>query len=189
MHHRGPPPHHRLGNRRLRLRPGAGRSQGPHEAGRDAGGRCRDRPAADASRYRQRPQEPSPLPRVGCAATSSELRALYQGRADLPIPLDARDPDRLSEAVSASASRSAIRSCGCWPRPARKRSARWATTPRWRCCPARSRSPYDYFRQQFAQVTNPPIDPLREAVVMSLETCLGAERQHVRGKPRHTRRG
>ena len=35
---------------------------------------------------------------------------------------------------------------------------------------------YDYFRQQFAQVTNPPIDPLREAIVMSLETCLGAER-------------
>jgi len=34
---------------------------------------------------------------------------------------------------------------------------------------------YDFFRQQFAQVTNPPIDPLREAVVMSLETCLGAE--------------
>ena len=25
------------------------------------------------------------------------------------------------------------------------------------------------------RVTNPPIDPLREAVVMSLETCLGAE--------------
>ena len=30
----------------------------------------------------------------------------------------------------------------------------------------------DYFRQQFAQVTNPPIDPLRESIVMSLETCL-----------------
>ena len=38
------------------------------------------------------------------------------------------------------------------------------------------RSLYDYFRQQFAQVTNPPIDPLREAIVMSLETCLGQER-------------
>ncbi len=37
------------------------------------------------------------------------------------------------------------------------------------------RSIYDYFRQQFAQVTNPPIDPLREAIVMSLETCIGAE--------------
>ena len=38
------------------------------------------------------------------------------------------------------------------------------------------RSPYDYFRQQFAQVTNPPIDPLREQVVMSLMTCFGSEK-------------
>ena len=34
----------------------------------------------------------------------------------------------------------------------------------------------EYFRQKFAQVTNPPIDPLRESIVMSLETCIGAER-------------
>ncbi len=33
----------------------------------------------------------------------------------------------------------------------------------------------DYFRQAFAQVTNPPIDPLREQVVMSLLTQLGPE--------------
>ena len=32
---------------------------------------------------------------------------------------------------------------------------------------------YVYFRQRFAQVTNPPIDPLREGVVMSLDTFLG----------------
>jgi len=38
------------------------------------------------------------------------------------------------------------------------------------------RSLFDYFRQQFAQVTNPPIDPLREQIVMSLETCLGREK-------------
>lgn len=38
------------------------------------------------------------------------------------------------------------------------------------------RSIYDNFRQQFAQVTNPPIDPLREAIVMSLDTCLGREK-------------
>ncbi|PCJ46923.1 MAG: glutamate synthase large subunit [Gammaproteobacteria bacterium] len=37
----------------------------------------------------------------------------------------------------------------------------------------KSRNLYDYFRQQFAQVTNPPIDPLREKSVMSLETCFG----------------
>jgi len=39
----------------------------------------------------------------------------------------------------------------------------------------RERSLFDYFRQQFAQVTNPPIDPLRENIVMSLETCFGQE--------------
>ncbi|MGL6116851.1 glutamate synthase large subunit, partial [Plesiomonas sp.] len=38
-----------------------------------------------------------------------------------------------------------------------------------------SRGIYDYFRQQFAQVTNPPIDPLREAHVMSLATSIGQE--------------
>ena len=38
------------------------------------------------------------------------------------------------------------------------------------------RSPFDYLRQQFAQVTNPPIDPIREAIVMSLATCFGPER-------------
>ncbi|XP_078442782.1 ferredoxin-dependent glutamate synthase, chloroplastic-like isoform X2 [Wolffia australiana] len=32
---------------------------------------------------------------------------------------------------------------------------------------------YDYFKQRFAQVTNPPIDPLREGLVMSLEVNLG----------------
>ena len=37
------------------------------------------------------------------------------------------------------------------------------------------RSPFDYFRQQFAQVTNPPIDPLRERIVMSLQTNVGGE--------------
>lgn len=34
---------------------------------------------------------------------------------------------------------------------------------------------YDYFRQQFAQVTNPAIDPIRERHVMSLATCIGRE--------------
>ena len=37
----------------------------------------------------------------------------------------------------------------------------------------RSRSFADYFHQRFAQVTNPPIDPLREELVMSLDCYLG----------------
>jgi glutamate synthase (NADPH) large chain len=50
------------------------------------------------------------------------------------------------------------------------------------------RSLYDYFRQQFAQVTNPPIDPLREAIVMSLETCLGRELSVYDQKAEHADR-
>ncbi len=52
----------------------------------------------------------------------------------------------------------------------------------------RVRSIYDYFRQQFAQVTNPPIDPLREQIVMSLETCLGAEQNMFEETPEHAAR-
>jgi len=35
---------------------------------------------------------------------------------------------------------------------------------------------YNYFKQLFAQVTNPPIDPIREELVMSLDTYLGPEK-------------
>ena len=34
---------------------------------------------------------------------------------------------------------------------------------------------FNYFKQLFAQVTNPPIDPIREEIVMSLETTIGHE--------------
>ena len=47
------------------------------------------------------------------------------------------------------------------------------------------RSPFDYFRQQFAQVTNPPIDSLRERIVMSLQTNIGAEGGLFDIGPRH----
>ncbi len=52
----------------------------------------------------------------------------------------------------------------------------------------RVRSLFDYFRQQFAQVTNPPIDPLRERVVMSLETQIGPERNVLEPEAGHAER-
>lgn len=50
------------------------------------------------------------------------------------------------------------------------------------------RSPFDYLRQQFAQVTNPPIDPIREAIVMSLHTVFGRERNLFEETPEHAHR-
>tara|TARA_R110002073_G_scaffold78991_7_gene190172 strand:+ start:41555 stop:46030 length:4476 start_codon:yes stop_codon:yes gene_type:complete len=53
---------------------------------------------------------------------------------------------------------------------------------------SRVRSVSDYFRQKFAQVTNPPIDPLREAIVMSLETCIGREHNVFEETAEHAKR-
>jgi len=46
----------------------------------------------------------------------------------------------------------------------------------------------DYFRQKFAQVTNPPIDPYREKVVMSLETGFGPIHNILDEKPEYAKR-
>jgi glutamate synthase (NADPH/NADH) large chain len=44
---------------------------------------------------------------------------------------------------------------------------------------------FSYFKQLFAQVTNPPIDPIREEIVMSLATSLGSERNLFDETPEH----
>lgn len=51
------------------------------------------------------------------------------------------------------------------------------------CMSTTPRTVYDYFRQLFAQVTNPPIDPIRESIVMSLETMVGNEGNLLEIKP------
>ncbi len=42
---------------------------------------------------------------------------------------------------------------------------------------------YDYFQQLFAQVTNPPIDSIREEIITSAETTIGAERNLLHPEP------
>ena len=44
---------------------------------------------------------------------------------------------------------------------------------------------FSYFKQLFAQVTNPAIDPIRESVVMSLEACIGPEINLLGETPDH----
>src|SRR5262245_31509846 len=46
---------------------------------------------------------------------------------------------------------------------------------------------YSYFKQLFAQVTNPPIDSIREAVVMSVQASVGSERNLLDETPEHAR--
>jgi len=55
------------------------------------------------------------------------------------------------------------------------------------CLSDRPRLLYDYFRQLFAQVTNPPLDAIREEIVTSLVTYLGRERNLLGETPEHCR--
>ncbi|HEV3110519.1 MAG TPA: glutamate synthase large subunit [Candidatus Binataceae bacterium] len=46
---------------------------------------------------------------------------------------------------------------------------------------------FNYFKQLFAQVTNPPVDPIREELVMSAETTIGGEQNLFEESPLHCR--
>jgi glutamate synthase domain-containing protein 2/glutamate synthase domain-containing protein 1/glutamate synthase domain-containing protein 3 len=51
------------------------------------------------------------------------------------------------------------------------------------CLSDKPQSLFNYFKQLFAQVTNPPIDPIREELVMSLISYIGTERNILDEKP------
>ena len=53
------------------------------------------------------------------------------------------------------------------------------------CLSDRPQPLFHYFKQLFAQVTNPPIDPIREEMVMSLISYIGNERNILDETPRH----
>ncbi|HXP59460.1 MAG TPA: glutamate synthase large subunit [Dongiaceae bacterium] len=51
----------------------------------------------------------------------------------------------------------------------------------------RPQSLFNYFKQLFAQVTNPPVDCIREEIIMSTETAIGSERNLLEPSPEHAR--
>ena len=56
------------------------------------------------------------------------------------------------------------------------------------CLSDKSRMIYDYFKQLFAQITNPPIDSIREEVVMSLTCFIGPEANLLETTAQHVHR-
>ncbi len=56
------------------------------------------------------------------------------------------------------------------------------------CLSDKPRMIYDYFKQLFAQVTNPAIDSIREEVIMSLECYIGPEQNLLEATPEHCHR-
>lgn len=56
------------------------------------------------------------------------------------------------------------------------------------CLSDKPRLLYDYFKQLFAQVTNPAIDSIREEIIMSLECYIGPEQNLLEATPEHAHR-
>ncbi len=91
---------------------------------------------------------------------------------DAPAPLDAAELNRLQHRFGYT--REDVRMILA-PMAAEGKDAVWSMGDDTAIAPlAKAPRPlYAFFRQRFAQVTNPPIDPLREAVVLKMHTRLG----------------
>ena len=149
--------------------------KGPPAAGPHVPRRFRARPA-DSRRRAQEASSPAAGP----------MREWLERPADRAERAAAADKEphgfEPENAAASGCRRSATRSrrcssCCCrWCTRSAIPSARWATTRRSPCSRDKPRMLYDYFKQLFAQVTNPPIDSIREEVIMSLECYIGPER-------------
>ena len=198
----------RRGARPQRPAPGAllGDRRRPRRAGQ-RGRRARHRPG-DGRRARagcSRAGCSSSTPTHGRIVDDEEIKAELAGRAPVRR-VAARRPDPPRGPARARARR-AHRTPRCTRRqqtfgyteeelrilltpdgraPAPSRSARWAPTPRSRCCRSRPRLLFDYFTQLFAQVTNPPLDAIREELVTVARRRHRAGANLLDGRPRRT---
>ena len=172
LRHRRRPRDHGVGKRRAADPRGEHRPQVAAAAGQDAA----DRPRRRAHRRGRGDQ-------VAARPTQPYgdwlRRNPVQPRAICPPAPRRRSARPIGDRCSIASRRSATptRTCKFFLEPMARtatiRSARWAPTRRSPSLSDRPRLLYDYFKQNFAQVTNPPIDPIREAMVMSLVSMIG----------------
>ena len=175
---------HGLRNRRPRISPRTDPRAREASAGKDAP----RGPEAEPHRSRQRDQ--------GRDFQKETLPALAQGephRAARPVHAVAGAARRTGEPAPRSAR---LRVHGRGPAAADQshglarpggRRIDGQRRRRWPCCRSSPQPLFAYFKQLFAQVTNPPIDPLREELVMSLESNVGRERNFLDESPEHCR--
>ena len=128
----------------------------------------------DEIRDRLRQREALPrLARRGDASTISDLREPAAGElACRPRRGRPAAPRRMAQPGLPLRRRGRGHPAHGQPRP-RCLWPPWAWTRRWRASPRRPARFFDYFNQLFAQVTNPPIDALRESLVTSQVLYLG----------------
>ncbi len=161
------------GSSSWRPRPGCSTSTPAHDRRARAG--CSPAGCSSSTRpgpdHRGRRDQGASSPRAARTASGCTPRAGVPRRSCPSAPAASATHEAL---VSAPAAPSATprRSCGSCSAPMAgdgrsSRSAPWAPTRPSRCCASRPRLLFDYFTQLFAQVTNPPLDAIREELVTS----------------------
>ena len=156
--------------------------QGPLAAGQDAAGGSGRRPHRPRRGDQGTALEPAALRRVAEGEPGHHRDA---ARADPLAPDRSRHDSTAAARCSATPTRICGSSCRRWRPTARNRWARWARIRRWRAFRTGRSRCFTYFKQLFAQVTNPPIDPIREELVMSLTSYIGTERNILDETPQH----
>ena len=152
-------------------------SKGTAGAGQDRPGRHR----AGADPVRRGDQAPAGLRNTpttsGCTTTGFILRHITSGRTR-----DARGGAlrRARCGPSATTGRRSTASSGRWPRLRQVLLVSMGDdTPLAVSVAEQPQRFFNFFRQQFAQVTNPPMDSIREELVMSLTSYIGAVRKNI----------
>ena len=141
--------------------------RGPHHPRRGAQGVLRAPPAVPAVARREPDQARRPA------------RARRRCRTPTARPTATR-----ASSCSATRSRTCASCSRRWPRRASRRDGSMGNDTPIAALSDRPQLLFNYFKQVFAQVTNPPIDSIREESVMSLISTLGAEAQRARGDAR-----
>ncbi len=182
--HRGRAGRARLRGRRARHRPRDGRPQGPPRAGPDVPRGHRRRPHRRGRRDQGRSSPRSARTRTGCGRTRSPCRTC-------PSASTSRTPRRRSAVASARSAtpRRSSRSCSApmAAAGAEPLGAMGSDTP-VAVLSQRPRLLFDYFTQMFAQVTNPPLDAIREELVTSIGGAIGPEPNLLEDMPEHARK-
>ena len=70
-----------------------------------------------------------------------------------------------------------------WPAKGEEPTGSMGTDTPLACLSDKPQILFNYFKQLFAQVTNPPIDPIREDLLMSLTSYIGTERNILKETP------
>ena len=108
---------------------------------------------------------------------------------DAPVPAAARPRDRAAAAAGVRLHRTRTLHAPRrrWPATGEEPLGSMGTDTSLAVLSDRPRLLYDYFKQLFAQVTNPPLDAIREELVTSMESTIGPEGNLLRPAPESCR--